>query len=341
MAVEVAVVGASGYTGLELVRRLAGHARVKLTNCYCRTPDSWRRLAPHLLGLALPPLEPLAALKPQRVLFFCLPHTRTAAAVADVYRESELIIDLSADFRLNEPRAYEEYYDFTHPAPLLLKEAVYALVERVDWSKYSSAADKDGGKLMAVPGCYPTACLLPLLPLLEAGAVDAKGIVINALSGLSGAGRSPKPELSFCENAESVRAYAVGRHRHLAEIEQELTKTAGAAVRVTFTPHLVPMNRGLYATITARRAEGDPQKLLEAAYRNSEFVHIVEEPPTTSQVRGTNHCHISARVVGETVVINSAIDNLVKGAAGQAIQAMNSRLGIRENEGLTEPGRVP
>lgn len=318
---------------MELVRRLAAHPNVELTACYCQTPRSWEKAAPHLNGLKLPPLKALSELTPTEIMFFCLPHGQTAASVAKVYDQAELLVDLSADFRLADSEAYKKHYDFAHPAPQLLKYATYALAERVDWAK-------EENKLLAVPGCYPTATLLPLLPLLEAEAVATDGIIVNALSGLSGAGRSPKEELLFCENAESVRAYAVGNHRHLAEINHRLGEVA-AGVGVIFTPHLVPMNRGLYATITARRLKGEPMEVLAAAYRDSAFVHLVGEPPTTAQVKGTNHCRISVKVVGESVVITSAIDNLVKGAAGQALQAMNLRLGLAETAALGESGRAP
>ena len=355
-----AVVGATGYTGLELVQRLSIHPNVELTACYCQTPRSWDELLPNLAS-SLPPLQPMAKLSKAQVMFFCLPHSASASVVAKMLPQTELLLDLSADFRLRTPALYEKYYGFTHPAPQLLKNATYGLVERV--KEFSS-------NLIAVPGCYPTAILLALLPLVEAGVIGTDGIAISALSGISGGGATAQKALMFCETAESVRAYKVGTHRHLSEINQQLSHTAGKEVQVVFTPHLVPMIRGLYATITAPLSSkgangtsgngtsgnktsgngasskgGDktgnktpPQKVLtqtlEKAYASSPFVKVVQQPPSTLAVRNTNFCHLFATTSQNQAVVIAAIDNLVKGAAGQAIQAMNHKLGFVPTAGL-------
>ncbi len=335
---RIGILGASGYTGAELLRLLRHHPRAEIA---ALTADRHAgkpigAVFPHLAGEGLPDLKSLEEIdwKALDLVFCALPHGTTQEVIAALPRFLK-VIDLSADFRLADCATYEEWYGHAHRAPLLQKEAVYGLTE-------IAREEVRQARLVANPGCYPTTSQLPLIPLLEEGLIASDDIIIDAKSGVSGAGRSAKEESLFCEVAEGVHAYALASHRHAPEIEQGLGKAAGKKVIVNFTPHLLPMNRGILASIYVRleAAAGvrDLRALLEKRYKDEPFVRVLPEGslPATQHVRGTNLCLIGLsrdRLPGRAILI-SAIDNLVKGASGQAIQNMNAMLGLPEATGL-------
>lgn len=336
--IRIAVLGASGYTGADLVRLALNHPQVEIVALAANQKagqtmaDIWPHFAPYP---ALPRLIRADAVDWSQVdaVFGCLPHAASAELLSTL--KDTRIIDLSADFRLLDAEVYGEWYGVTHPAPHLLADAVYGLTEM------ARPRLKDA-RLVACPGCYPTAALLALLPLAEAGLITPTNITINALSGVSGAGRGLKESNLFVEVAEAVAPYAVGRHRHMPEIEQELGRGFGAPVTVSFTPHLVPMNRGELETITVELPPGrtaeDLRTAFAARYAEEPFVHLLPEgvAPATRMVRGSNHVVLNAfpdRVPGRAIVI-VAIDNLVKGSSGQAVQNMNLMFGLTETMGL-------
>jgi N-acetyl-gamma-glutamyl-phosphate reductase len=343
---RVAVLGASGYTGAEVTRLLALHPHFRIT---ALTGDSKAGLPfsdvfPHLATAAdVPNLVKIADVDWSQIdaAFCCLPHATTQETLAAL-PAAVRVVDLSADFRLRNVETYAEWYGGPHRAPELQKEAVYGLTE------LNREAIK-GARLVANPGCYPSCVQLPLVPLLEAGVVTAEDIVIDAKSGVSGAGRSAKQNLLYAEVAEGVGAYGVGRHRHMPEIEQGLSDAAGAPVRVSFTPHLMPMTRGMETASYVRLAPGktaaDARAVLAARYAGEPFVHLLKEgePPRTHHVRGTNFCHVNVfedRLPGRLIVL-SVIDNLVKGASGQAVQNMNLLFGLPETTALLQQALYP
>jgi N-acetyl-gamma-glutamyl-phosphate reductase len=347
--VRVAIVGASGYTGAELVRWLLQHPRTTLTALVAK-----ERIAPKasavlpalagVLDLPIEPLDPDAIAKKADVAFCALPHGASVDAVRALRERGLRVLDLSADFRLSDPAEYARWYGAEHGAKELLASAVYGLCEQ-------NRAAIAGASLVAVPGCYPTASTLPLLPLFAAGLVAPdESVVIHALSGVSGAGRSPSPSTHFSECAEGVRPYKIaGAHRHTPEIEQTLSRAAGRAVRVTFTPTLVPMTRGILSTsyVTPAR-EVTADALVETArgfFEGSPSVAVLDPAtlPDTLWVRGSNRAHVAYAVDARAnkIVAMGAIDNLVKGASGQAIQCMNLMLGWDEGLGLRAPAVWP
>ena len=342
---KTGVVGASGYGGELLVRLLARHPRVELAQVTSRSPG--KRVAeaiPALRGLC-PELKftlsdpQLLASSDVDLWFLALPHGVAADFARPLIEAGVRVIDLSADFRLNSPALYKEYYKHEHPAPELLAGAPYVLPE------LERLAGRDGWKqarLIACPGCYPTSILLPLVPLLRSGVVEAQGIVVNAYSGVSGAGKKADEFYSFCERAETMVAYGAPRHRHLSEIEEQLGTHAGTEVVLQFTPHLAPTRQGIATTIVAKARKGlaELYAAWEAAYPagSTPFVQVLPSGtfPETRHVLGTNRADISAVHDPRTgnFVITSAIDNLWKGASGQAIQIMNLLNGYGETEGL-------
>ena len=343
--VKIGILGASGYTGAESLRLLANHPQAEIVwlTAERNAGQEVAALFPHLGGMALPELEKMDAVDLGRAdaVLACLPHGLTQAALKDV-PEAVRIVDLSADFRLRDPGLYAEVYGQPHAAVDLQAEAVYGLSEH-----YRDAIR--AARLVANPGCYTTTSELPLIPLLKAGLIREDGIIIDAKSGVSGAGRSAKEANLFTEVAEGFHAYAVATHRHAPEIEQCLSDFASGPVRVTFTPHLVPMNRGILATIYVRLAEGavvdDLQAALGTAYVEESFVRVLplRSHPSTRHVRASNTCLIAvhpSRIEGEAILI-SVTDNLVKGAAGQAIQNMNLMLGLDERSGLSAQPLFP
>ncbi len=340
--VRIAVLGASGYTGADLVRLALTHPNIEIAalSANAKAGQTMASVWPHFAYLPLPVLTRADAIDWSGidVVFGCLPHAASAALLSEVI--GPRIIDLSADFRLRDAATYAEWYDGAHPAPALLDHAVYGLTE------FARAA-LPTARIVACPGCYPTAVLLGLLPLIEARAIAAERITINALSGVSGAGRSLKEANLFTEVAEAVHPYAVGRHRHMPEIEQELSIRAGQAVTVSFTPHLVPMNRGELVTMVVETgaAVAELRAILEHRYAAEPFVHVLPPgvAPATRMVRGSNHAVVNVfadRIPGRAIVI-AAIDNLVKGSSGQAIQNMNAMLGLPETTGLQAAALFP
>ena len=342
-AIRIAVLGASGYTGADLVRLALGHPDVTIVALSANAKagqamaDVWPHFAmfPDLPRLARAEEVDFGAVD---FVFGCLPHAASAELLSGV--KGPRVVDLSADFRLKDAATYVEWYGGTHPAPALLPNAVYGLTE------FARAALPDA-RLVACPGCYPTAVLLGLLPLVEEGLVAAERITINALSGVSGAGRSLKEANLFPEVAEGVAPYAIGRHRHMPEIEQELARAAGRPVIVSFTPHLVPMNRGELVTMVVETTASiaDLRAALVARYADAPFVHVLADgnAPATRMVRGSNHAVVNVfadRIPGRAIVV-AAIDNLVKGSSGQALQNMNVMAGLDETTGLAQAPLFP
>jgi len=341
---RVGILGASGYTGAELLRLLAGHPRasVGLLTGERNAGKSIGSVYPQLAvgkHADLPELVELSQADYSQLdlVFACLPHAATQEIVSTL-PESLRVVDLSADFRLRNVDTYAQWYGRPHQAPKLQETAVYGLTE-LNREAVRSA------RLVANPGCYPTAAQLPLIPLLKAGLISSRGIVIDAKSGATGAGRGAKTMALFCEVADGISAYGVASHRHSPEIEQGLSDAAGGGsdVVVSFTPHLLPMSRGILETIYVDLASGatieSVRKCLEDQYADEEFVHVLPEgvpTPQTRHVRASNLCMIQCvpdRVPGRVIIV-SAIDNVVKGASGQAIQNMNLMLGFPEGMGL-------
>ncbi len=344
---KAAVVGASGYTGGEVLRLLANHPRVEVAHVTADTHagKSVAAIFPSLRGIvdrACERFDPAAVARAADVAFLCLPHKTSMEVGASLHRMGTRVIDLSADFRLKDPAAYREWYGLDHVAPELLREAAYGLPE-LHGPRIAAA------RLVAVPGCYPTGAVLGLAPLVARHLVDLDSIVIDSISGASGAGRKPELGLHFSELNENARAYSVARHRHTPEIEQELSALAGREVLVAFTPHLAPLTRGilttLHVTLTSRRRAGDLLAAYAEHYRECPFVRVLPEGefPETKHVAGSNFCDLGVAVeprTGRGVVV-TAIDNLVKGAAGQAIQCLNLMAGWDEATGLRLPALYP
>jgi N-acetyl-gamma-glutamyl-phosphate reductase len=338
--IRAAVLGASGYTGADMIRLAARHPAIALTALIAKghAGQSLAHVFPHLASLDVPALVTSDQVDWNAVdVVFCgLPHGTAHGEIGKLPKRIK-VIDMSADFRLRDPKLYAEWYANEHSAPKLIEEAVYGLTEHYR-DKIRTA------RLVACPGCYPTAVLLALLPLATAKLIEASDIIIDAKSGVSGAGRALKQNILFSEAGEGLSPYGIGSHRHVPEIEQELEAASGAPVTVNFTPHLAPMSRGELCTCYVRLAgEGtaaDLRKALGRAYAESPFVRIVEEGviPATQHVRGSNFCHISVfadRIQGRAIVV-SAIDNLVKGSAGQALQNFNLMYGFDETTGLEQ-----
>lgn len=337
-SITVGVVGASGYTGVELLRLLATHPQVELRQVTSRT-EAGQPLAavfPHLQGLldlTFSAPEP-AALAECDLVFFTTPNA-TAMHMAPVLLEAGCrVIDLSADFRIPDADIWSQWYGDTHACPQLLGEAIYGLPE-INRDRLA------GARLVANPGCYPTAVTLALLPLVEAGVVAAERLIADAKSGVSGAGRKASLATQFGEIAENFHAYGVSGHRHLPEISQTLAGLSAAPLKLTFVPHLVPMIRGIHATVYAELtvADSDVQALFEDRYAGEPFVRVMAAGthPETRDVRGSNLCRLAVhQPTGGQLVVLSVIDNLIKGAAGQAIQNMNLMYGWPETTGLAE-----
>jgi N-acetyl-gamma-glutamyl-phosphate reductase len=344
-SVRIGILGASGYTGAELLRLIGDHpnAEVRALTAERQAGKAIGEVFPHLAVYDLPPLVKVEDVDVTAldVVFCCLPHATTQAIVKALPRGPK-VVDLSADFRLRDPRLYESHYGHPHQALELQREAVYGLSEH-----YRDAIR--AGSLVANPGCFTTTSELPLVPALRERLVQLEGIIIDAKSGVSGAGRDAKQGSLFTEVADGVHAYGVATHRHTPEIEQCLADFAGQPVRVTFTPHLMPMSRGILATIYVRLSAGataqDLHACLADAYEGEPFVHVLpfKTMPATRHVRGTNLCLIGvhpSRVPGEAILV-SVLDNLVKGASGQAVQNMNLMLGLDERLGLGQRPLFP
>ncbi|HYM37112.1 MAG TPA: N-acetyl-gamma-glutamyl-phosphate reductase [Nitrospiraceae bacterium] len=354
--IKVAVIGASGYTGGELLRLLAGHPKMKIA-AVTSEQSAGKPVAAMFPSLAsvvslnFEALAPESIAKQADAVFLALPHTKSLQPVAACMAAGKHVVDLSADYRLKDPAVYETWYKTHHDQQDLLKQAVYGLPEF-----HREAIRK--AKLVASPGCYPTAAIVQLAPLVAKGLIHTDTIVIDAKSGISGAGRSPALLYHFPEAHESLEAYKIGQHRHIPEIEQELAllasrpgkaKSAARSLTIAFTPHLVPMNRGILSTAYCRLVEPMPLEQLRALYKDfykgERFIRIHDGDASANprHVRGSNFCDVS--VFADTragwVVTVAALDNLVKGAAGQAIQAMNLMLGFPEDMGISGPGVYP
>ena len=343
--VKVGIVGGTGYTGVELLRLLAQHPQAEVAVITSRSEagvkvaDMYPNLRGHYddLAFSVPDVATLGACD---VVFFATPHGVAHALAGELLAAGTKVIDLSADFRLQDAQEWAQWYGQPHGAPDLLPEAVYGLPE------VNREAIK-GARLIAVPGCYPTATQLGLIPLLEAGLADPSRLIANCASGVSGAGRGAKVGSLLCEASESMMAYSVKGHRHLPEISQGLRRAANCPVGLTFVPHLAPMIRGIHATLYATVADRgvDLQALFEQRYANEPFVDVMPagSHPETRSVRGANVCRIAVHRPqgGELVVVLSAIDNLVKGASGQALQNMNILFGLDERLGLAHAALLP
>jgi N-acetyl-gamma-glutamyl-phosphate reductase len=341
-AKQIAIVGASGYSGEELVRLLLSHPHAELAAVTSRQyagqtlAQVFPKFANHPRAKALRFSEPKVELlaKQAQIVFLALPHGVAAEFAVPLLQLGCQVIDLSADFRVKSAAVYKDFYAHDHPAPELLAQAVYGLPE-----VYRAQIKK--ASLIASPGCYPTSILLPTVPLLKAGLVQPTGIIADSLSGVSGAGRKAELDYLFVECNESVRPYGIPKHRHLSEIEQELSLAAGSQVTIQFTPHLIPVNRGILTTLYLTPASATLDQLTacyQAAYANEPFVRLLEGKalPDTKNVVGTNVIEIAWRLDPRTgrLIVMSAEDNLVKGASGQAVQSMNLMCGLPETAGL-------
>lgn len=341
--IKTAVVGASGYTGSELLRLLLQHPQVDLCAVTSRQEagKSIASLFPRYRGLPgaeLTFIEPDAnaiATTGAQAAFLALPHGVAAEIAVALLAKGIKVIDLSADFRIRDAAVYEEFYQHAHPAPELLAKAIYGLAE-IHADAIAAAS------LIASPGCYPTSILLPLIPLLREKLIDPQSIISNSMSGVSGAGKKADTAYLFCECNESLRAYGLPKHRHLAEIEQELSLAAGESVRITFIPHLVPVNTGIHSAITATlRADVTLDQVgaaLENAYADKSFVRLLGAGvcADTKNVTRTNYIDIGWHHDARTgrVILTSAEDNVIKGAGGQAVQSFNLIFGLDEKAGL-------
>jgi N-acetyl-gamma-glutamyl-phosphate reductase len=338
--IRAAVLGASGYTGADMIRLAARHPAIEIGALIAKghAGMSLAQVFPHLSSLDLPALvSPDQADWDEIDVAFCgLPHGTAHDEIGKLPKRIK-VIDMSADFRLHDASAYAHWYGNEHSAPGMLKDAVYGLTEH-----YREKIR--GARLVACPGCYPTGVLLSLLPLLKAKLIETSDIIIDAKSGVSGAGRSLKQNILFSEAGEGLSPYGIGNHRHVPEIEQELGIASGSPVTVNFTPHLAPMSRGelctSYVRIAGKSRAADLRKALTAGYADSPFVHVVPEDaiPATQHVRGSNFCHVGVfddRIQGRAIIV-SAIDNLVKGSAGQALQNFNVMYGLAETTGLEQ-----
>jgi len=344
---KVAVCGASGYTGAELLRILHKHPKVEVVAVTSersagRSPAD---LYPHLgmyRGLTFEPLDRAKLVKKADLFFMALPHAASQDAVGYFHLKGKPVVDLSADFRLKDPKIYTKWYATPHKKPKALKSAVYGLPEHY-------RKDIKKAVLIANPGCYPTSAILAIAPALKAGAVEAEGIVIDSKSGTTGAGRKAELSLSFCEVNEGFKAYGIAVHRHTPEIEQELSHISGAEIVVDFTPHLLPVDRGIlttaYLRLTKGHSEKDLIKLYAQAYDKEPFVEFLApgEFPNIKEVRGSNYCRIGLKVNKRTgtLIVVSVLDNLVKGASGQAVQCMNLMMGYKETTALEDAALCP
>ncbi|MGA7456351.1 MAG: N-acetyl-gamma-glutamyl-phosphate reductase [Methyloceanibacter sp.] len=339
-AIKAAVLGASGYTGADMIRLASLHPALQLTALIAKghAGQPLAQVFPYLASLDLPALVTSDGVDWSEVdVAFCgLPHGTAHSEIAKLPQRVK-IIDMSADFRLRDPKLYAEWYVNEHSAPELIKDAVYGLTEQ-----YRDSIRR--ARLVACPGCYPTAVLLALLPLAKAKLIAVDDIIIDAKSGVSGAGRTLKQNILFSEAGEGLSPYGIGNHRHVPEIEQELGLASGAPVTINFTPHLAPMSRGelctCYVRLAGKANAMDLRKALAKAYADSPFVRVVEEGviPATQHVRGSNFCLVGVfadRISGRAIVV-SAIDNLVKGSAGQALQNFNLMYGFDETTGLEQ-----
>lgn len=344
---KVAICGGSGYVGAELLRILALHPEIKITVVTSEKSAGIpvTSVFPHLhcfSHLIYEPLDKDKLLEKAELFFMALPHAASQEAVHFFFENGKKVIDLSADYRLSNPLLYEQWYKTPHNYKETLKHAVYGLPE-INRAKIKAS------KLVANPGCYPTSVILGLYPAIKEGLLELENLIIDSKSGTSGAGRKGSVDFSYCEVNEGFKAYGIGTHRHTPEIEQELSFIAGKDILVNFTPHLVPMDRGIISTIYAKlKQDVDSAKVISVykeIYLAEPFIRVLEEGffPNVKNVRGSNFCEIGIKVVKRTntLIIVSAIDNLIKGAAGQAIHNMNIMMGYDEPTALMSPALFP
>jgi N-acetyl-gamma-glutamyl-phosphate reductase len=341
--IKVGIVGGTGYTGVELLRLLALHPNTQLVSITSRGEAGQRvsDMFPSLRGYVdLPFTDPAQAqLSECDVVFFATPNGIAMQQTRALLDAGVRVIDLAADFRIQDIPTWEKWYGMSHACPDLVAEAVYGLPE-LNREQIAKA------RLVANPGCYPTSVQLGFLPLLKAGVVDEAHLIADAKSGVSGAGRKAETHILFAEAGDNFKAYGVAGHRHLPEISQGLAAMGGKQVGLTFVPHLTPLIRGIHATLYARLTQDvDVQALFEEQYRNERFVDVMSKGshPETRSVRGSNQCRIAVHrpAGGDTVVVLSVIDNLVKGAAGQAVQNMNIMFGLPESTALEQVPLLP
>ncbi|HCR85191.1 MAG TPA: N-acetyl-gamma-glutamyl-phosphate reductase [Alphaproteobacteria bacterium] len=345
MKYKISILGASGYTGVELIRLLLTHKNAEIVSLGAETSagKDITEIYPHLAFYKLPKLQKIEEIDYNNadVIFLCLPHG-TTQEIALKLPKNKLIIDLSADFRLENPVDYKTWYEHEHKAMGIQKNAVYALTEikRKEITK---------DKFIANPGCYPTSILLPLIPLLEKNLIEKTGIIADSKSGISGAGRKANQANLLSELANNFKPYGIAGHRHIAEIEQELSLAAKSKMQITFTPQVIPVSRGILSCIYVQNALGvtteELKNTLVEKYKNENFVYIAKSNtvPTIADVATTNNCYINIfadRISGRSIII-STIDNLVKGASGQAVQNMNVALGLDETLGLKHSAIFP
>ncbi|MEC9093877.1 MAG: N-acetyl-gamma-glutamyl-phosphate reductase [Planctomycetota bacterium] len=330
--IRVGIVGATGYTAFELIKILLRHPRASVT-CMTSRESTGRRISeihPQLEGLvdlAFEPFDPKVMAEKSDFAFCCLPHGASAKSVRELREEGLKVIDFSADYRLSSLATYESWYGVDHPDPGTVGKVPYGLAEL--FREEIASAD-----LVANPGCFPTSAILGLAPLLKAGMVLPEGIIVDSKTGVSGAGRKPSLPFHFPECNESVMAYKVASHRHQPEIDDLLERTAGVQTSCLFTPHLVPMDRGILSTIYAGKAgdvsEQDLMNQLAVFYEKSPFVRVRSDLPATRFVSGTNFCDLSVRTSGNQIILVSCLDNLIKGASGAAVQNFNLMNGFEE-----------
>ena len=346
---KVAILGGSGYTGCELLRLLQGHPEIKVTAVTSErlsgTPVSDAFLNLRNTDLKFESLNIKNLISKAELFFLCLPHKTSQKTVSDLYKAGKKVIDLSADYRLKSAKVYEKWYQTPHLFSPLLKKAVYGLPE-INRDSISRAS------IIANPGCYPTSAILGLAPVIDQDYVDHDSIIVDSKSGTSGAGRNPAQPFMFCEVNESVKAYGISVHRHTPEIEQSLSVLSKKNIRIIFTPHLIPMDRGILSTLYVRLKNKvklpDIQKLFRERYGSEPFVRVLKDGvyPATKAVKGTNYCDMSVFLdkrsgKGQTLIIVSAIDNLIKGASGLAVQNMNIMYGFEETAGLMTSSPSP
>lgn len=338
--IKAAICGGSGYTGAELLRILSGHPEVEVAAVTSEKSAGKRvtDLFPHLhkySHLVYEPLDKEKILNKADVFFMALPHAASQEAVDYFFKKGKKVIDLSADYRLSDPAVYEEWYKTPHNYADTLKNAVYGLPE-LHRGKIKQS------NLIANPGCYPTSAILGLYPAIKEGIIDIENIIVDSKSGTSGAGRKADVGFSYCEVNEGFKAYGIAVHRHTPEIEQELSGIAGKKIKINFTPHLVPMDRGIISTMYGKMVKNidtaDILDIYRKVYNAEPFVNVLDEGvyPNAKNVRGSNYCDIGLNVNKHTntLIVVSAIDNLVKGASGQAVQNMNIIMGFKETTGL-------
>lgn len=343
---KTGIIGATGYAGQQLVWFLNNHKEVEISflashsysgNEYTSIYKNYREFMQNKCINIQEVYENLSSVD---IVFIALPHGKSMDITKDLFSRGIKVIDFGADFRLKDSKLYKEWYELGHQGEELLKNAVYGLPEL-------NKKSVQGAQLIANPGCYPTASILALAPLIENNLIDLDTIVIDAKSGISGAGRSLSTGTLFCECNETIKAYKVGEHRHTPEIEQELSLLANENINLLFTPHLIPMNRGILATCYSHASRevslAELQEIYTDFYSDNYFVRVVEDIPETKWVKGSNFCDIGVRFDKRTnrIIVISAIDNLIKGAAGQAVQNMNIMCGFDEWEGLNFPAMIP